>query len=154
MNTAPASFSCDFSAQVDADAAAFDAWASDSTIATRTVARLRARGLDVEWCTGDAAWQSRRSEKVGCFTGRGIFRHTEYTAHFDVQGLSADGGEVVVRVRASRLGKNGKLHAEILVGAYVGGGTDACGREVRPRFLHASRNAPEVAAARALLGLK
>lgn len=152
--TAPLSFvTVDPAAEVDKAASEFDSWASDSGIARRTVARLRARGLDVGWCAGDETWKSRRDEKVGCITERGIFKHEEFTAIFDVQGLAADGTEVIVRIRASRLGRNGRLRAEVLVGAYVGGGIDALGRSHEPRFLHSSRNAPEVAAARALLGL-
>lgn len=155
--TALPTISTDFGAEVDRLAADFDSFASDTKIAARTVARLRARGLDVEWATGDTHWQSRRDEKVGCFVsdrrGNSIWKHEEFTAFFDIQGLSKDGVEVIVRVRASRLGKAGKLRAEVLVGAYVGGGLDACGRHHEPRFLHDSLNAPQVKAARALLGL-
>lgn len=61
---------------------------------------------------------------------------------------------MIVRCRVSRLGDAGKLRTEVFVGAYVGGGVDACGRTVQPRFLCDSRNAPQVAAARAVLGLQ
>lgn len=134
------------------DAKAFDAW-TGANIAARTVARMEARGLEVTWAQGDENWQTRRDEKVGCFTKRGIFRHEEFTAQIDLQGLAADGTEVIVRVRVSRLGKAGKIRSEVFVGAYVGGGLDACGRMHEPRFLCDSRNTPVVAAARAVLGL-
>lgn len=142
----------DLAADTDRDLVAFGAL-TGTDLAARTAARMRARGLVVEWCEVDAGWQDRRSEKVGCFTDRGIFRHTEYTAHADIQGITPDGVEVIARVRAARLGRNGKVTAEVLVGAYVGGGRDPMGRMVEPRFLCASENAPEVAAARRALGL-
>lgn len=141
----------DLAADTDRDLAAFGAL-TGTDLAARTAARMRARGLAVEWCEVDAGWQAR-SEKVGCFTDRGIFRHTEYTAHADIQGITPDGVEVIVRVRVARLGKGGNVTAEILVGAYVGGGRDPMGRMVEPRFLCASANAPEVAAARRAMGL-
>jgi hypothetical protein len=152
MSNAIAPLDFDFPAPLE-DAKAFDAW-TGGDLAQRTLARMEARGLEVTWAAGDTCWNDRRGEKVGCFTGRGVFFHTEWTAHLDLQGFDAKGTEVIVRVRLSRLGRDGKVTSEVLVGAFVGGGLDACGRMVEPRFLHDSRNAPEVKAARAALGLK
>ena len=146
----------DFPAPLD-DARAFDAW-TGGDLGARTVARMEARGLDVTWASGDESWQTRRDEKVGCVVtdkrGTGVFRHTEYTAHLDIQGFAADGTEVIVRVRVSRMGKAGKVRGEVLVGAYVGGGSVFNGKRVEPRFFHESENAPQVRAARAALGLE
>lgn len=153
MNANLATVHADSSNEVDSVATGFDSWANDTGIAARTVARMRARGLSVEWATGDDAWRSRLDEKVGCIVSRGIFRHEEFSAFLDLQGFAANGTEVIVRIRATRLGRNGKLRTEIQVGAYVGGGADVLGKWHEPRFLHSSANDPKVAAARALLGL-
>lgn len=158
--TAPLSFSFDDHAA--RDIAEFDTRFETDGFAARVAGRMTARGLEVCWTDGGAKFWRKSDAKVGVairdakrFGDKtALVKHDEYTAQIDLMGLSADGVEVIVRVRLTRYGRGGKLRPDVFVGAYIGdGGVDAFGRKVEPRFLHDSRNAPQVKVARALLGL-